>query len=257
MRLLLPRATLPVAALHQRSSSAGLPREVEERATGIVMVLVPGGEFLRGLRAAEVPADADEFEDFGVPAHEVVLTRPFYLGKYEVTQGEWERVMGYNPSQFAFGSRYPVESVTWMEAVQFCGRTGFRLPTEAEWERACRFGSASVEVCGRSVAEEAWYATGTHGDREGTRPVGLKQPNPLGLYDMAGNVFEYSQDWWLRYPSPAQRLVDPKGPQSGRWKVVRGGSWASGDRWCNCVFRLQYAPTRRVNTVGLRVARDP
>ena len=155
--------------------------------------------------------------DLGFTEHEVTISRGFYLGKYEITQGQWESVMGSNPSYFG-GSNRPVEQVSWNDVQEFIGRLNeaageevYRLPTEAEWEYACRAGTTTRWSFGDDegqLGEYAWY-TGNNSPY-GTKEVGTKRPNPWGLYDMHGNVWEWCQDWYGSYTSDSQ--IDPAGP---------------------------------------------
>ena len=160
------------------------------------------------------------------PPHTVRITIPFEMGKYEVTQAQWESIMGSNPSGFK-GADLPVDTVSWEDVQQFLGRLNamqsryrYRLPTEAEWEYAARAGSTSDQY--GNLDDIAWWQRNSG---YGTRPVGRKQPNAWGIYDMLGNVWEWCQDWYdERYydKSPGD---DPTGPSAGSYHVLRGGSW--------------------------------
>ena len=191
------------------------PNEIKNE-IGMEFVLIPAGTFRMG--GSGLRADPSE-----KPRHEVAITRPFYIGKYEVTQGEWEAVMGSNPSHFdKCGERCPVDSVTWLDAQTFAsklnereGSSSYRLPTEAEWEYAARAGSSKARY--GPVDEIAWHR-GNGSDR--THPVGGKLPNAFGLHDTLGNVAEWVQDWFGPYSKKPQ--TDPTGPESGRHSVVRG-----------------------------------
>jgi formylglycine-generating enzyme required for sulfatase activity len=162
------------------------------------------------------------------PAHEVTIASPFYMGKYEVTQEEYQQVTGANPSNFT-GRDLPVERVSWHEAQEFCRNAGelrgqtVRLPREAEWEFACRAGTRSRYHTGDSEADlerAGWYALNS---TRTTRPVGQKAANAWGLYDMHGNVWEWCQDWFEDYEVGA--VTDPHGPESGDRRLLRGGAW--------------------------------
>ena len=207
-------------------------------------------------------------EDDEGPVHRVTLSRGYWLGQYEVTQGQWQSVMGSNPSSFK-GSRNPVEKVSWEDAMSFCkkltdreraaGRlpAGWRytLPTEAQWEYACRAGTSTRFSFGDSYGDLKRYAnyenTPTYGD-EKTAPVGSFQPNVWGLYDMHGNVWEWCSDRKGNYPSGS--VVDPTGASSGSNRVLRGGGWSGNARFCRSAFRLGYSPGRRWGYLGFRLA---
>jgi formylglycine-generating enzyme required for sulfatase activity len=180
-----------------------------------------------------------------------VKVGPLLMGKYEVTQAEFEKIMGRNPS-YHLQDSLPVERVTWEEAETFCRETGGRLPTEAEWEYAARAGSASSFYWGRSnPGDYAWYRDNSDNR---TQKVGMKKPNSWGLYDMAGNVFEWAQDWYGEYS--ADELDHPKGPASGVAKVIRGASWYSEGANLNLSARYNNRPGFRNFKVGFRCARD-
>lgn len=218
---------------------------------GIEMVFIPGGTFQMG----DTFGDGDEDEK---PVHTVTVS-DFYLGKYEVTQKQWQEIMGNNPSDFK-GDNRPVENVSWNDVQEFIrrlnARTGgnFRLPTEAEWEYAARGGNRSrgYKYSGSNDADAvAWYSKNS-GDQ--THPVGTKLPNELGLYDMSGNVWEWCQDWYGSYSSGSQH--NPKGPLYGKSRMVRGGSWGSDDRVVRVSNRLRDNPDDRNDLdVGFRLAR--
>ena len=210
----------------------------------IEMVRIPGGTFLMG-------------SNFGgseeKPAHQVTVNG-FYLGKYEVTQSEWESVMGANPSR-SIGSRQPVEMVSWNDIQSYIQKlnaaTGqrYRLPTEAEWEYACRAGTTGDRY--GELKSIAWA------DRPlgpGTYPVGGKEPNEFGLYDMLGNVSEWCQDWYGAYSAGAQN--NPPGAASGSRRVNRGGSWLGDAGNARASFRSNSGPSDRYNELGFRLARD-
>lgn len=197
---------------------------------------------------------SDAYDD-EKPTHSVTLSS-YYICKYEVTQALWRAVMGSNPSYFK-GDNLPVESVSWNDCQTFINRlnsyTGrnFRLPTEAEWEFAARGGNYSrhYKYSGSNyISDVAWY-DGNSSNR--THPVGTKQANELGLYDMSGNVWEWCSDWYGSYSSYSQN--DPTGPNSGSNRVERGGSWGSHARICRSSVRGILAPGRRGNFLGLRL----
>lgn len=216
------------------------------------LVLIPAGSFTMG--------DDDRID---AKPHKVTITKPFYLGKCEVTQEQWEAVMGGNPSGFE-GPKDPVERISWIDCQQFLvklntksGGEGskFVLPTEAQWEYACRAGSTGKCCFGddeNEVGEYAWYI-----ENEGkkTHPVGEKQPNAWGLYDMYGNVWEWCQDWYGDYE--AEAVDDPSGPTEGSNRVYRGGSWISSSSDCRSAYRYEGRPYYRDDVVGFRVAAVP
>lgn len=229
---------------------------ISVRDVSFEMVKVEGGNFTMGCTFEQSGA----CESNETPNHLVVISKDYYIGKYEVTQGLWEAVMGNNPSNFKDPEK-PVESVTWNECQEFCtelsrltGRN-FRLPTEAEWEFAARGGrkTTSAKFSGSSsAANVAWYEANSNGQ---THPVGKLQSNELGIYDMSGNVGEWCQDHYDTYSSKTQ--VDPKGPSSGHYRVIRGGSCGITASYCRVTKRVQYSPNSRSKFYGLRVVLVP
>ena len=216
------------------------------------MVRVEGGTFRMGA-TSEQGSDADGDEK---PVHSVTLSG-YYIGKTEVTQVLWEAVMGINPSRFK-GDYLPVENVSWDDCQEFIRKlnsmTGqnFRLPTEAEWEFACRGGNNSrgYKYSGsNNLGSVAWY-DGNSGNK--THPVGTKAPNELGIYDMSGNVWEWCADWYGDYSSGAQ--TNPTGPYGGSNRVYRGGSWNYDVGRCRSSNRDFYYPWIRDIILGLRLA---
>ncbi len=178
------------------------------------MVSIPAGEFMMG--------SADSNQDEERPVHDVALGA-FYMDKYEVTQADYEGVMGINPSHFK-GADRPVEQVTWHESKQYCEKLEKRLPTEAEWEYAARGGTITNYYWGdEDSGDYAWFSEETH-------PVGEKKPNAYGLYDMSGNVGEWVQDWYGYNYYKSSPSTDPQGPSSGQLKVRRGGFGSSATR---------------------------
>jgi len=195
--------------------------------------------------------------------HTVHITQPFYLGKYEVTQGQWRAVLGNNPSHFAdCGDTCPVENVSWEDAQAFIaalnvreGITAYRLPTEAEWEYATRAGTRTAYSFGnrpRQLGAYAWYRDNSDGT---THPVGSKRPNDWGLYDLHGNVWEWVADWYGDYPSA--RVTDPQGPSSGTRRIIRGGGWGYDAPDCRSGSRGIGPPDSRSGSVGFRLTRTP
>jgi len=234
------------------------------------MVCIPAGAFAMGALDGERGADPDEY-----PRHQVTLTDSLWLGVFEVTQAQWQAVMGTNPSHFsACGGTCPVESVSWMNVAaaggfverinQQLGTTAFRLPTEAEWERAARAGTSSrfshgdalecgdeCDLCTLHDHHMWWCANAT----ERTHPAGLKQANGYGLFDMHGNVWEWVSDWHGSYP--AAPGIDPQGPPSGSLRALRGGAWTNGAENCRSANRTSLHPGSGSEAVGFRIARSP
>ena len=217
------------------------------------MVDVEGGTFTMGATPEQGVADSDER-----PTHQVTLSS-FSIGRYEVTQEEWEAVMGTNPASFK-GDKCPVEFVSWNDCQTFIKKlnkmTGmeFRLPTEAEWEFAARGGNKSKSykfAGGNTLNTQGWYV-GNSGNK--TNEVGKKFPNELGLYDMTGNLWEWCADWYGAYSDSSQK--NPTGPQSGFTRVLRGGGWNGGDKNCRISNRDGRAPDYSSDRLGLRLVMD-
>ncbi len=236
--------------------SAGKSYTETVNGIAIEMVQIPGGTFQMGSPDNEYGRDSDEG-----PQHQVTVSA-FAMGKYEVTQGQWKAVAGLpkvkidlnaDPSNFK-GDTLPVERVSWEEAKEFCERlskaTGknYRLPTEAEWEYACRAGATGAYA--GNLDEMAWYSSNA-GDK--THPVGQKQPNTFGLYDMHGNVWEWCADWYGNYSNGAQ--TDPTGPSTGSLRVRRGGFWSNNAANLRAAVRDWYTPSFRYFVLGFRLVR--
>ena len=216
------------------------------------MVYVEGGTFTMGA-TSEQGSDAESNE---IPAHRVTLSS-FSIGKYEVTQEEWEAVMGSNPSRFK-GAKRPVVNVSWSDCRQFIRKlnsmTGknFRMLTEAEWEFAARGGNKSrgYKYAGSQILDDVgWYGSNSSSS---THDVGQLDSNELGLYDMSGNVWEWCVDWYGSYESGSQ--MNPAGPSSGYYRMNRGGSWNFEARGCRVSNRCHDSPDRRDGYLGLRLA---
>ena len=220
----------------------------------IRLVLVRPGKFLMGSNAKEKMLR----EDREGPQHPVAVTKPFYMGIHEVTQAQYEAITGKNPSLFKQAD-FPVHSVSWVEAQDFCKRLSeqtkkaVRLPTEAEWEYACRGGSASAYPFGDDAAKLSDYAWFKVNSEKKTHPVGQKKPNALGLYDMIGNVKEWCADWYADKYDPAQ-ATDPRGPKSGDTRCVRGSFWGDEPRFCRSARRTYHPAEKGSDHIGLRVA---
>ena len=256
-----------------------------ESPLGMEFAWVPAGRFVMGSPDGEEGRDGNEVQ------HEVRISEGFWMGRYEVTQGEWEEVMGSNPSMIkACGPRCPVEQVSWFDAEEFIRRLNrreagsgyaYRLPTEAEWEYAARAGSTGatpegeLRILGKNNAPvldgQAWYAgnagvtyasgrdcskfeeTQYEVGRCGTHPVGLKRGNAWGLYDMLGSVWEWTGDWYGAYPSGM--VTDPRGPSTGSDRVARGGGWRGLARVVRSADRSYASPGDRSHDIGFRLVR--
>jgi len=218
------------------------------------LVLIPAGKFLMG----SLPTEKDRREDEG-PQREVTISRPFYMGVYEVTQEQYEQIKGKNPSSIK-GAKNPVDTVFWDEAVDFCKelsrKTGKRvsLPTEAQWEYACRAGSKTRFCFGDADSGLGGYAWYSSNSASKTRPVGGKKPNAFGLFDMHGNVWEWCSDWYDSGYYANVRNVDPAGPDSGAARILRGGCWGGNPQLCRSASRFRHSPDGRGYDFGFRVA---
>jgi formylglycine-generating enzyme required for sulfatase activity len=232
-----------------------LPNELTN-SVGMKFRLIQPGTFMMGSPESELGRYSDEGQ------HQVTLTKQYYMGNYPVTQSEYARIMGSNPSQFK-GDCHPVEQVSWEDATEFLKKLNglseertagrfYRLPTESEWEYACRAGSSRAYCFGEDEArlgEYAWYGKNS-GNK--THPVGQKKPNAWGLYDMHGNVWECCSDWFGEYPSGA--VTDPTGASTGSSRVRRGGGWNFGAANCRSASRYWYDPSIRDDERGFRLA---
>jgi len=284
-----------------RSKAPKMPKELAIDLPGGVkmeFVLIPAGEFVMGSSDAERQVALAEEKDGWAkdriptegPQHKVKISHPFYLGKYEVTQAQWQAVMGSNPSQFQ-GPMNPVEKVSWDDVQQFVAKlndlvgrvsnpspkggakagagTGYKpvlhgetaykavLPTEAEWEYACRAGTTTAFCFGDNpamLAQYGWFGGNAGGK---THPVGQAQPNAWGLYDMHGNVWEWCSDWYGGDYYAKSPPVDPTGPPTGSLRVLRGGSWNYPPRHCRAAFRHSGGPGHRGSHLGCRLALVP
>ncbi|MBP8132002.1 MAG: SUMF1/EgtB/PvdO family nonheme iron enzyme, partial [Candidatus Hydrogenedentes bacterium] len=249
----------------QGERAAGTETQVD-LGNGVMLDLVwcPPGTFLMGSPESEPERKPIETQ------HQVTLTQGFWMGKYEVTQGQWERVMGTNPSLFKGDPRLPAEQVSWGDCQKFLAKLngrvsggGFRLPTEAQWEYACRAGTSTPFHFGETISTDQANYNGnyTYGNgrkgvwRQKTTVVGSFPSNAWGLHDMHGNIWEWCADWFGDYASGS--VTDPAGAASGRDRVLRGGSWNSGPTCCRSASRDHYTPGARLNYGGFRVVRTP
>jgi formylglycine-generating enzyme required for sulfatase activity len=248
-------AVVTDATMRAAIIATGLAWHVRDTATQIEMVLVPAGMFVMGCTAANQYGCWDSEN----PTHSVTLTQAFYMGRYEVTQEQWVAKMVSNPSFFAGQSdsaSRPVEQVSWNTIQGYLSATSMRLPSEAEWEYACRgntttaFNNGSSDVA--TVGTIAWYLSNSESQ---THAVGGKVANALGLHDMAGNVMEWVNDWYAGYSSGAQ--TNPLGPVSGSQRVFRGGSWNVSATSVRSSDRISIAPANAGRDLGFRVVRNP
>jgi formylglycine-generating enzyme required for sulfatase activity len=267
------------AKKHQDAWAEYLGAPVEQRVdlgdgVNLAMVLIPPGEFLMGSTAEEQARFSEEAHEAGDqsaviriptegPKHRVRITRPFYLGKYEVTQAQWEAVMGSNPSRFPGDPSRPVEQVSWNDVQPFVAklnesskaqRMKFGLPTEAQWEYACRAGTTTLWHCGDDEAklqEYAWFNANSGGS---THPVGELLANAFGLSDTHGNVWEWCADWYATDYYAQSPPNDPSGRSAGLDRVFRGGSWPDYARHCRTAPRYYRPPGHRVDNLGFRLA---
>jgi len=248
-------SNLPVAVLSNLPANV-LKLPIHKNSIGMCFKLLPAGKFMMGSTASEQGRENNETQ------YKVTLTKPFYLGIHEVTQSQYKKVMRTNPSNFK-GAHNPVESVSWDDAVAFCKRLSalpaeqaagrvYRLPTEAEWEYACRAGTNTAYSYGESASvlhDYAWH-TGNSGNT--THAVGEKRPNAWGLYDMHGNVGEWCDDWYGAYQNCP--VIDPLGADSGSDRVSRGGSWRGTAGHCRSTRRSMSDPSDRSHHLGFRIA---
>jgi len=224
------------------------------------LVLVPAGKFKMGSNKNPIDpfSNIEVYQppEYEVPQHEVTLTRPFYMGKYEVTQEQWFEIMGENPSKQTKGRKLPVTEVSWDDCQEFIkklnGKTkgGYRLPTEAEWEYACRAGTSTAYSFGDRLTKND-----ANIDGDSIKEVGSYKPNAFGLYDMHGNVFEWCEDRWGEYSADA--VTDPKGPATGWNRAKRGGYFFSYEPGARSSFRALMSPNIRSCFYGFRLARAP
>ncbi len=267
-----------------REIEVGTPEEEEiteevifyQNTIGMEFVWVPAGEYQRGSSSGDKDGAADLGMSFvrTPPAHNVELTKGFWLAATPVTQAQWEEVMKTtvqelvekenhcpsfrNRGAVGIGEDHPVYSVSWEDAGEFCNALSelegieYRLPTEAEWEYAARAGASEDFYFGSDVRDLGDYGWHKGNSEAEVHPVAAKTPNSWGLYDMSGNVWEWCADWFGEYPSG--KVTDPKGPDSGEYRVLRGGSWNSYAEACRSVIRHRREPDGRLQTYGFRPA---
>ena len=243
-----------------------VPQKNEYKASGN-MIFIKGGKFTMGSSSREQDRDIDEMQ-------RRITVSSFYIGKSEVTQKEFMELMNINPSAFKDDS-LPVENISWFYAIEYCNRlsmnegltpvyssdgvnvifnrnaNGYRLPTEAEWEYACRAGKKSAYFTGKRIT----HRHANFGSNLGTTSsAGRQAPNPWGIFDMPGNVFEWCWDWHGFYDK--DDLIDPQGPAAGSNRVIRGGSWANGENTLRSAYRNFFSPSSGNDRIGFRLARN-
>lgn len=237
--------TASVPAEKEVSTSLPKPGDVRKTRVGIELVWVSSGEFTMG---------STDGEDVERPVRKVTISEGFWMSRYEVTQLQWFSEMGLNPSEFdKCGGNCPVENVSWDDAQRFIAKLNakndgfvYSLPTEAQWEYAARAGTTGKWA--GDLGSMAWYSDNSGGR---TQPVGTKQPNAFGLYDMHGNVWEWCEDWYGNYPRTPE--TDPKGPAKGKWRILRGGSWKDGKDDQRSAYRGGLSPSTKYKDMGFRV----
>ncbi len=256
----IPGAITELAGQAEALHRGGMRKDsavAESKAVGgAEMIRINGGTFIMGSRYGK--GDIDELP------HRNITVSSFCIDKYEVTRDQFERAMGYDPSSYRSCSGCPVDNVTWSEAKKYCESQGKRLATEAEWEYACRAGTQTLFSTGSSISsaqanfDGRYPYGGAQGGNLRGRPlqVGSFAPNPWGIHDMHGNIAEWTQDWYdpVYYGNAAD--TDPRGPEAGTLKVVRGGSWANAGFDIRCTNRTAYEPSIKLTGIGFRCAAD-
>ena len=252
-----PSPSETIGRQQDAAATAGVDVEITN-SIGMRLRLIPPGTFTMGSPQGE-PGRQD-----GEDQRAVVLSRPYYLGLTEVTQQQWLSLMDKNPS-FVEGDNHPVDTVSWREAVEFCRRlseqegASYRLPTEAEWEYACRAGTTTAYNVGATLSTDMANFNGKAGGGDGeyrdeSTEVGTFPPNAWGLFDMHGNVWEWCADWHEK--NPQRQAVDPSGPLEGTQRVVRGGCWVNAPDVCRSASRGGSNPDNWNFNFGFRVVRD-
>ena len=224
--------------------------EIIINSIGMKLKLIKAGEFFMGSEKGAI----DE-----KPVHKVMISKDFYIGIYEVTQAQYKRVMGKNPSMFK-GDNLPLENVSYEDAREFCRRLSekegkiYRLPTEAEWEYVCRAGTTTEHFWGDEFDHKLVYCADN--TKRKTQQAGSKKPNPWGIYDMAGNVWEWCSDWYNKRTYTKGERIDPKGPDNGEYRVIRGGSYDLCGLCYRSAYRGSRTPDTRTSTIGFRVVME-
>ncbi len=234
---------------------------------GIAFVWIPPGSFYMGTskspaELAEIYGGSPSLYTTEYPRHLVIISRGFWMSQTEITQKQWVDIMGYNPSNNR-GDDFPVENLSWEDCQKFIeklnqkGQGTFRLPTEAEWEYACRAGTSTEFYFGDNANEMDNYGWHFYNSNYQTHPVKQKNPNAWGLYDMHGNVWEWCQDWYDAEYYKVSPPVDPPGPATGNYKVLRGGTCLRTPARCRSAFRSWNVPDLTMPDQGFRICRNP
>jgi formylglycine-generating enzyme required for sulfatase activity len=250
--LLMTLALLILSSGSLRAANQAQPGEIVENSIGMKLAFIPAGIFTMGSPADERMRQDEERQ------REVKISRPFRISATEVTQQQWQAIMELDRSANQ-GDTLPVENISWREAVEFCRKLSekegkrYRLPTEAEWEYACRAGTTGAFSPDADLEEIAWFDDNSDGQ---SHPVGLKRPNSWGLHDMHGNVAEWCSDTYGPYEGDGQ-VVDPEGPEQGRGRVVRGGSWRGFPPSLRCAARSSAPESYQLPYIGFRVVMEP
>ncbi len=253
-------SVVPNASFRAAITATGWAWRVRDNASNIEMVLIPPGTFPMGCSQGSNQNPCYGWEG---PVHQVTLTQAFYMGRTEVTQAQWLAEIGTNPSYFTAANGFPgstsrpVEQVSWIRIQEFLSQNSLRLPTEAEWEYACRAGTTTPFYNGstddNTLTSLAWCLA--NNSPEGTKSVATKLPNGFGLYDTLGNVWEWVSDWYASYQAGA--ATNPQGPATGSDRIFRGGYWNAFSSSCRASYRVNAAPDNVNNATGFRVARNP
>lgn len=253
MRIFVAGAFLLACCLFFCAGAYAMEKEYTN-SIGMKFVLVPAGSFIMGENPPYAGGKDDE-----KPAHEVIISKPYYMGIHEVTQGQWKQVMGDNPSRHQ-GLENPVDSVSWNDAMEFIRRLNarekhsrYRLPTEAEWEYAARAGTKTPYFFGDDPALLPVHAWITENAGVVTHPVGQKKPNAWGIYDTSGNVREWTQDWYDDDYYRKSPVRDPKGPATGYGKAYRGGSKDGSVFPTRSSYRWRETPDTKEQNLGFRI----
>jgi formylglycine-generating enzyme required for sulfatase activity len=256
---------LPIGCESDGVMPVAFDGETITNSIGMNLVSIKPGGFWMGSSGSEKGHDKNES-----PQHLVKLTKGFYMGATEVSQAQWLKVMRSRPwsgkDNVREGESYPATYVSWNDAVEFCKKLSqtegrkYRLPTEAEWEYACRADTKTAYSFGdsdSSLGDYAWFNNNANAaDEKYAHAVAQKKPNPWGLYGLHGNVWEWCGDWYDENTYPPRQVIDPNGPSSGKYRILRGGSWLTYPEHCRSAHRSRYSPVKRINLIGFRIVLD-